>query len=127
MTSNARFLFWLMAIGIAAIMPTLAYPHGAAMWIMEDLTTRHCCGPRDCHQVKVEVAPGGWKIVGVIGGDEVPHAEVPRVVVKFDDVTGYAKVPGFWACFYLEPRPDGSFGIRQENPVRCFFTPEAET
>ena len=132
--TDMRWYPWLLlAILIASLLPSIATPHGSADWIMQE--PGNCCGPRDCHRVDVRAAPGGWEILGIAeDGTGEKHFSIPKgIVIPFDKVTAKAQRPGFWACFYTRQK-DGGWGnptaelvVRDSDPVRCFFTPEAET
>lgn len=96
---------------LCVAVPTIAFAHGDAEWIMRDkgyvdLTDVHCCGPHDCRRAAAgEIAdvPGGFNFKGTF--------------VPYKDVAVYWSIDSsYWYC----QRED-------ESLPRCVFRPRRGT
>lgn len=93
-----------------AMLTLPAKAHDDATWIMQGPHS-YCCGPEDCHPIKVRVVPNGWAFDHPLTGK--------LMIVDFDYPSKPSEDHQFWACFNL---------IAEDKPLRegCFFLPAAQ-
>lgn len=92
-------------LAIICLVPTLAWAHGDAQWIMDDPKTSYCCGVIDCWKEPegaVMPAKGGYRITDTGQFFPFGHPDVHP-----------SKDGDYWTC-----RPPHMGGA-----VKCLFVP----